>query len=309
MARVLLTGARGFIGRHAVGELVEGGFEVHAVSAGQLDGLDERARWHRADLTDISAARALVTSVRPTHLLHLAWYVEHGSFWTSPENERWLTASLALFDAFDGERVVCAGTCAEYDWTTDARALDERHSPIGPQTPYGVAKDALRRAAEERLGPRAISFAHGRIFFLHGPDEHPDRLVPAAARALLAGEPARCTDGRQVRDFLHAADAARAFAALLASDVDGPVNIASGEGVSVAELVTWIGAALGRPELIDLGALPSRPGEPERLVAEVARLREEVGFTPRFGPREGVEETVSWWASREADRASRRAAP
>ena len=103
-------------------------------------------------------------------------------------------------------------------------------------------------APQERLGRRGISFAWGRIFFLHGPGEHPDRLVPSVTRALLAGEPARCTDGRQVRDFLHSSsDAAHAFAALLALRVEGPVNIASGRGCRSRELVGWIGDALGRP--------------------------------------------------------------
>jgi len=303
MARVLLTGARGFVGRHAIAPLLELGFEVDAVSSGEIDAADDAVRWHRADLTDAVAARELLSRVRPTHLLHLAWYVEHGAFWTSPENDRWLAASLELIDAFDGERVVCAGTCAEYDWSAGG-TLDERSSPIGPQTPYGVAKDALRRGAEQWLAARGVPFAWGRIFFLHGPGEHPDRLVPSVTRSLLAGRPARCTDGRQVRDFLHCADAARAFAALLAADVSGAVNVASGEGVSVAQLVGWIGEALGRPELIELGALPSRPAEPERLVAAVARLRDEVGFTPSFDPREAIEQTVSWWARQEPPHAS-----
>ena len=65
---------------------------------------------------------------------------------------------------------------------------------------------------------------------------------------------------------MYSADAARAFVALLDSPVEGPVNIASGVGVSVAQLVGWIGDAVGRPELVELGALPGRPGEPERLV-------------------------------------------
>lgn len=303
MARVLLTGARGFVGRHAIGALLERGFAVDAVSSQPLTDAGDGARWHRADLTDARATRELVARVAPTHLLHLAWYVEHGAFWSSPENDRWLAASLALLDAFDGERAVCAGSCAEYDWST-AGPLVELTSPIHPQTPYGVAKDALRRAAQDRLAQRGVSFAWGRIFFLHGPGEHPDRLVPSVTRSLLAGRPARCTDGHQVRDFLHTADAARAFAALLAADVEGPVNIASGEGVSVATLVGWIGEAVGRPKLVELGALPARPGEPERLVADVARLREEVAFTPTFGPRAAIEQTVSWWARQEGVRAS-----
>jgi nucleoside-diphosphate-sugar epimerase len=307
MARVLLTGASGFVGRHAAGPLLERGFEVHAVSSkAQPQEPASEVRWHRADLTDAEAARSLLSAVRPSHLLHLAWYVEHGAFWTSPQNDRWLQASVALLEAFEGERAVAAGTCAEYDWGGEG-TLDERSSPIAPATPYGVAKDALRRRGELLLGERGASFGWGRIFFLHGPDEHPDRLVPSVTRALLAGEPARCTDGRQVRDFLHSADAARAFVALLDSPVEGPVNIASGVGVTVADLVTWIGELLGRPELIELGALPSRPDDPQRLVGAVARLRDEVGFTPVGSPREALAQTVAWWATREGARVSPRA--
>ena len=306
MERVaLLTGARGLIGRHAIGALLECGFAVHAVSRGPGgNGHDGAVIWHRADLTDASAARDLLARVRPTHLLHLAWYVEHGAFWVSPENDVWRRASLAILDAFEGERVVCAGTCAEYDWSSPGGTFDELASPLGPTTPYGVAKDSLRREAQSRCAARGVSFAWGRIFFLHGPGEHPERLVPSVTLALLAGRAARCTDGRQVRDFMHASDVARGFAALLASDVDGPVNVASGEGVAVAQLVVWIGEALDRPELIELGALPNRPGEPERIVARIERLRDEVRFNPAFTAREAIEQTVRWWERREGARES-----
>lgn len=296
MARVLLTGASGFIGAHTLEPLLERGFEVHAVTSKAPPEPSADVRWHQADLTDAAAARALLAAVRPSHLLHLAWNVEHGVFWTSPENDRWLEASVALLEAFDGERAVAAGTCAEYAWGGAGR-LDEATSQVAPATPYGSAKDALRRRGEWILSERGASFAWGRIFFLHGPGEHPDRLVPAVTRAILAGEPARCTDGQQVRDFLHSADAARAFVALLDSPVEGPVNIASGVGVSVAELVRWIGELLGHPELIELGALPSRAGDPAEIVGAVGRLRDEVGFTPDWPPREALAQTVAWWAS------------
>src|SRR5205823_13981481 len=74
-------------------------------------------------------------SVRPSHLLHLAWETEHGHFWTSPENLRWVEAALHLWrrlDEVSGYRAVGAGTCAEYTWDDailGGRAIDEQRTP------------------------------------------------------------------------------------------------------------------------------------------------------------------------------------
>jgi nucleoside-diphosphate-sugar epimerase len=315
MKRVLVTGATGFIGRQAIGPLRDRGYEVHAVSSHAhvgAGGDDVRSAsdggrvvWHVADLLDGMSAAALVGRVEPTHLLHLAWYAEPGRFWTSPENDRWLAASRLLLGAFvagGGSRAVVAGTCAEYDWSGDGHCR-EGVTPVRPATPYGRAKAALEAQAAELGfggGPGLPTLGWGRIFFLYGPGEHPDRLVSSVIRALLDGRPAACSHGRQVRDFLHTADVAAGFAALLDADaVTGPVNIASGEPVTIAELVGLIGRACGRPDLIDLGALPARPDDPPVLVADVDRLRDEVGFVPRLTLAAGVDATVGWWRARQ----------
>ena len=119
--------------------------------------------------------------------------------------------------------------------------------------------------------------------------------MSGVARALLRGEEARCTDGLQMCDYLYAPELGRAFAALLASGVTGPVNMASGEPVRVADVVSAIAAATGRPELVRLGALPQRPGDPDRLTADVGRLRDEVGWSPTVDLHEGAARTVDWW--------------
>jgi nucleoside-diphosphate-sugar epimerase len=111
----------------------------------------------------------------------------------------------------------------------------------------------------------------------------------------VRGEEARCTHGQQVRDFLYVPELGDAFAALLASDVSGPLNMASGEPVRVADVVAAIATAAGHPELVRLGALPANPDEPERLTADVRRLSEEVGWAPALDLRQGAEWTVSWW--------------
>jgi nucleoside-diphosphate-sugar epimerase len=281
VSRVLVTGATGFIGTHARAALEEAGHDVVTP---------------RLDLLHPRAADVLVEAARATHLLHLAWYAVPGKFWSAPENEEWIRATMRLLRAFynaGGQRAVAAGTCAEYDWEGDG-LLSERDTPIRPATPYGRAKaETFARATE--LG---AELAWGRVFFLYGPGEHPDRLVSSVARRVLAGEEAPTTEGTQVRDFMHVADVAGAFAALVGSDVTGAVNIGSGEPVTVREVVAEVGRAAGRPELLRPGALPQREGEPPRLVADVGRLRDEVGFRPRFDLRSGIADTVEWWRAR-----------
>jgi nucleoside-diphosphate-sugar epimerase len=274
--RALVTGAGGFIGRHAPAALAERGFDVVRADV---------------DLLDAGAADELIERVRPTHLLHLAWYAVPGDYWTSPENLRWVEASLRLLRAFRGERAVVAGSSAEYDWSGGGR-LVEGVTPERPATLYGASKLAL-----SAIGPHAggFSFATGRIFFVHGPHEDERRLVPHVARPLLRGERAAVSEGTQVRDFMHVADVADALCALLDSDVGGPVNVASGEPVAVREVVSLVAEATGRPELVDYGAVPMRPGDPAELVPDVGRLRDEVGWRPRFGLRDGLADTVEWW--------------
>ncbi|MCA3427678.1 MAG: NAD(P)-dependent oxidoreductase, partial [Roseomonas sp.] len=80
-------------------------------------------------------------------------------------------------------------------------------------------------------------------------------------------------------DFISTQNAAAAISAVAASDVTGPVNIASGAPISIAAMARLIAQIAGRPYLLRLGALPDRPNEPPYMVAHTGRLRREVGFT------------------------------
>ena len=298
MSAVLVTGATGFVGRHAVDALVARGHEVVAVTS--RDARQESrpgVRWVHADLLEPGAARELMGAAPCAQLLHLAWYAEHGAFWTSPRNLEWVGASLELLRAFaeaGGTRAVVAGTCAEYAWGLEGRCI-EGATPTAPATLYGAAKDGLRVVAEAYARQQGLSLAWGRVFFTFGPEEPAGRLVPSVARALLGGESAPVTQGEQIRDFLAVDELGDAFAALLNSPVEGPVNLASGGPIAVRDLVAIVGDAAGRPELIRYGALPARPGEPAQIVADVARLREEVGWRPRAPLDDGLRRAVQWW--------------
>jgi nucleoside-diphosphate-sugar epimerase len=197
-----------------------------------------------------------------------------------------------------GQRIVCAGTCAEYGWEDAVlreRPIEEVTTPRVPAQLYGVAKNATYELLTSYGESVGIGFAWGRVFFPYGPHQRREALIPSIIQALRDGQPALCTHGRQRRDFIHVRDAGAAFAALLESRVTGAVNIASGTATSIGDVANRLGVLLGRPELIRLGALDARPSEPAYLVADIRRLRTEVGFVPGIGLDDGLRETVEWW--------------
>ncbi|MFY9293943.1 MAG: NAD(P)-dependent oxidoreductase [Methylorubrum rhodinum] len=179
----------------------------------------------------------------------------------------------------------------------DASALRRGHlsesAPCRPATLYGAAKDGLRRILSAYAASSGLSLAWGRLFYLYGPGEAPGRLVGEAARALLAGRRFATSVGHQRRDFLPVTDAGEAFAALLDSGVEGPVNIGSGAAVPVRTILETLGRLTGRPELIDFGARPLPPTEPARIEADIRRLTDEVGFRPRLTLDEGLRATLA----------------
>jgi nucleoside-diphosphate-sugar epimerase len=294
--KVIVTGAGGFIGSKVVPLLARRGHEVHAIYSKE-PAHSEGARAYVADLLTADP-RQLIEAIRPSHLLHLAWHVPPGKFWTAEENIDWLHASLRLLKAFaaaDGRRWAGAGTCAEYDWTRSG--LFEESDPCVPATLYGACKHALNTIAA-RLGEQlGVEVASGRIFFPYGPGEPAERLVPSVICSLLAGKAAECTDGRQARDYIFVEDVAAAFVALLEADCLGPVNIGSGASATVGEIAMAIGDIIGRRDLVRLGARPSNGGEPAEIVAGVSRLRS-LGWAPHHDLQAGLERCVEWWRAR-----------
>ena len=299
--RVLLTGASGFVGRETLAALARRDVETIAVSR-ERPPLLGSVDWRRIDLLDASTLERSLACIRPDIVVHLAWTVEPGLFWTAPANLDWVAATLHLCKAAHragARRLVGVGTCNEYAWPLTGNC-NENSTASRPSSLYSACKDATRRVLEAFGSSVGLEVAWARPFYLFGVGERTDRLVPYIARALAMGEPALCSSGSVIRDYMDVRDAGEALTALALSNVTGAVNIGSGTGVAVAEIARILGDLAGRPDLVKIGAFPDRDNEPARIVADVSRLRDEVGFGPARGLEAGLRDAFTYWAHREA---------
>lgn len=296
--RILLTGASGFVGAHLLDVLVQTEAEVHACSR-RPQPRKPGVSWHQANLLDPVQGHELILAIKPSHLVHLAWTVEHGAFWTAPDNLNWLAASLALMRSFresGGQRFLATGTCAEYGPSTGL--CQEQETPAEPKSLYAAAKHSLSLVGSQYAGVSGLSFVWPRLFQVMGRGEPASRLIPSLTRHLMEGRPFPMGSGKPVRDFVDVRDVAKSLSALLVTDVTGPVNIASGNGRSIGTVCATAGEMIGRPDLLRLGAREDRVDEPARIVADVTKLRNAIGSLPTRPLEDSLSDVARWVAEK-----------
>lgn len=294
-ARLLITGASGFVGSRIL-ERLDHRFDVHAVSRSVSKG--HNATWYDADLLDPASCSALIRDIRPSHLIHSAWETTHGAFWDAESNLKWLEAGKSLFSEFcaaGGERIVACGTCAEYNGAPNP--LRESDDTSNPASLYGRAKVELLGA----LSDMPVSYAWARIFYPYGTTEGQKRFIPSICQSLANGVPAECSSGTQIRNFINVDDLGAAIAKLADHKLTGPINLGHPTSNKLEDIAKMLGEIAGRPDLIRLGALPDRVGEPPVLIPDLTRQITELKFNPLISLRDGLNATYNWWKNRLQD--------
>ena len=167
--------------------------------------------------------------------------------------------------------------------------------PVAPEAPYGQSKFAAEGYCElfNRLhGLSTVSLRYGNVY---GPRQDP--LGEAGVVAIFCGRlragqrPIVFGDGLQVRDYVHVADVVSANLAAAESDATGPFNIGTGRETTVLDLVEVLAphaTASFEPE-----HQPERPGEVRRIALDATRARDQLGWEPRVGLAEGIEQTLA----------------
>jgi len=295
--RVLVTGASGFIGSRLCERLVSVGAEVHGVSRSQRSGT---VRWWTADVIDAVSTRAVLQTVQPDVVFHLAGLV-------SGARDRALvlpmlhshtvgTVNVLLTCADNGcRRVVHVGSFEESDETDAAAAV----------SPYAAAKSAAAIYTRLLRHAYATPVVTLRLFMVYGPGQLDDtKLVPYVVRSLLRGRAPLVSSGGRPVDWVFVDDVVDALIAAAAADqIEGEtLDIGSGTLVSIRAMVDEIARQIGGAVAPQFGARPDRPNERVRA-ADLGRTQALIGWRPKTNLTEGLAATIAWYAAREPGRA------
>ncbi|HUQ04109.1 MAG TPA: UDP-glucose 4-epimerase GalE [Kofleriaceae bacterium] len=303
---VLVTGGAGFIGSHFARLALERGRNIvilDDLSNGAPGCFPEALHLVEGDIGDVSLLRRIVAAHDVGSVVHFAGKIEAGASVRCPELyfEVNLVRSLRLLDTVRELGVrsfLCSSTAAVYG-QPDAVPIPET-APLAPVNPYGASKLAFEYALSAAGVAHGIAWGALRYFNAagarrdgslaenHQPETH---LIPLAIDAALGKRPPLVIfgtdyptpDGTCVRDYIHVEDLAEAHLVALAAvergEQLGPINLGTGRGYSVREVVDTVATVLGRAVPHSFGE--RREGDPPQLVADPRRARTVLGWTAR----------------------------
>lgn len=243
MSRVLITGATGFIGRMCLEKLQENNFEIHATYQNKPIHHSNHVFWHDCNILNALETTQLITKVKPEYLIHLAWFVDHKTYWTSEKNIDFIYATSNLYQTFSkngGQKAILIGTSAEYD--NNHSICEETKTPLNPSTLYGICKKQTFELIHQlkKLHPNYAAFTWVRLFNIYGPHENKFRLIPYLFTTFFQEKSPVLQTPKSIRDYIHVDNLSEILVNMLTIDTPETVNAGSGDQFSIEELANII---------------------------------------------------------------------
>jgi UDP-glucose 4-epimerase len=305
--RILVTGGAGFIGSHVVDRFVALGHDVTVfdnLSSGKREFVNARAKLMVGDLTDAGAIEQCVASVRPEVVDHHAAQIDVRKSVEDPIHDARtnVLGGLALLQSCTRHGVrkfIYASTGGALYGEGRTLPATEEH-PVNPESPYGVSKHTLEHYLYLWKLLHGLDYTVLRYPNVYGPRQNPHG--EAGVNAIFIGlmlhgkRPRIFGTGEQVRDYLYVGDVVEANAIALEKGSGEMLNLGTGVGTSVNDIVRELRSILNFAEPPIYEA--ARPGEVQRIYLDAANAKRVLGWEPRVTFRDGLERTVAW--SREA---------
>lgn len=287
--KVLITGATGLIGKECLQPLLDKGYEVFAISRKQIK--NDNICFLQGTIFDNEFVEKVFKKVKPKYLLNFAWITE-GDYLSSEDNYLFENAGIALLKEFvknGGKNAVFAGTCFEYK--QENKILTE-FSPIESKTVYAKCKNSLREKGELFSKEQGINFAWGRIFYVLGHNEHKTRLMPKLIESLNSNKDFYIKTPNDVKDYMYSKDIARAFVEILDKNINGTVNICSGQGFSILELAKKTAKLLNKEHLIKIAVEADL--HPHLIIGDNSKLKNEIGFNYKYSIDQAIDNILKF---------------
>ena len=292
-ARVLVTGARGFIGGRLCQRLIESGAVVHGVSRLANPGRPAGVRWSAAELTELTGARDLLQSVRPDVVFHLAGHVTGSQdvAHVQPAFHTNLASTVHVLTAaaeIQSQRIVVTGSMQE---------PDPDHPAAIPCSPYAASKWASSAYARMFHALYSLPVAIARPMMVYGPGQWDlVKVLPYVMVSLLGETSPALGSGSRELDWVFVDDVVDGMLAIAATPgIDGrTIDLGTGTLASVRDVVERAAAMIGSGAPVRFGAIPDRALE-RPCAARIAETRQLIGWSARTTLEQGLERTVAWY--------------
>jgi GDP-4-dehydro-6-deoxy-D-mannose reductase len=304
-ARVLITGAAGFVGRHLTAHLEAAGDEVI--------GIDRMPEHGHIDITDAAAIGRFVTDLRPATIYHLAGWADVGGSWKAPVEafranaEGTLNVLTAACEA-GVERVLAVSSADVYGKVEASELPLTEDSPLRPASPYAVSKVAADYLGLQAWLGRGLPVLRVRAFNHLGPGQTDKFVAPAIASRIAHAERDGAGDGvlpigdlSARRDFTDVRDVVRAYRLLVEHGEPGEVyNVCSGVDLAVQELADQMLAQASIPLRFETDPELLRPVEVPVLRGSHERLTAATGWEPEIPISQTLKDLLEDWRERVA---------
>ena len=269
---VLVTGAGGYIGRHVVTALLERGLDVKALDL-RLDGVDERAE--RLSLDLFSGDADIYDQMgHPDVVLHMAWRdgFKHASSAHMDDLAKHVNLIENLY-AGGLKQLAVMGTMHEVGYWEGA--IDE-NSPCNPASLYGISKNALRQITSLLTTKHGATMQWLRGYYIVGDDAHGSSIFSKLLAAAQEGKKTfPFTTGKNLYDFISIQGLAYQIAAAVSQDdINGIINICSGEPMSLADRVEAYIRENDLDITLEYGAFPDRPYDSPGVWGDATKIRQ-----------------------------------
>ncbi len=312
--RIFVAGGAGYIGSCTTEYLLNHGHEVTVFDAllnGHRDAVDPRARFVQGNLSDLDSLRSAMKTASPEGVIHFAAFIEVGESMKDPlkyfRNNVANAINLAQAAAeCNARKIVFSSTAAVYGMPEHFPISEEE--PKNPINPYGESKLMFEKVLSWQNKLMGLQYTALRYFNaagateLHGEDHHPEtHLIPLVMQAAMGerksisvfGEDYDTPDGTCIRDYIHVLDLAQAHLLALESDYCGALNLGTGGGNSVRQVIDTVRKVSGLDFQVDVA--PRRPGDPARLIADSTAAKRILGWKPDFENLDAIVESAWKW--------------